>query len=203
MNEASIGTSSQRPYLVVDAPYELERWRPLVNWVLYIPHAIILYGLQILARVVFLIYWLMLIFTGKLHSGLFGMMVMYERYNARAGGFLLGWSQTYPPFEFTTDPADNNTYPAVRLQLPTVPQSVARSAAWNVLTAIPHYFMLMIYFIGAAVVAVIAWFAVLFTGTWPQGMRRFLVRVSNYQYRIWTFVTMVENEYPKFGLPAA
>ena len=66
-----------------------------------------------------------------------------------------------------------------------------------------HYFMLMIYFIGAAVVAVIAWFAVLFTGTWPQGMRRLLVRVSNYQYRIWSYVTMVDNTYPKFGLPSA
>jgi hypothetical protein len=62
MNETS--SNGQRSYLVVDAPYELERWRPLVNWVLYIPHAIILYGLQILARVVFFIYWLMLVFTG-------------------------------------------------------------------------------------------------------------------------------------------
>ncbi len=25
--------TSHEPYLVVDSPYELERWRPLVNWV--------------------------------------------------------------------------------------------------------------------------------------------------------------------------
>ncbi len=201
MNEM---TMSQRPsYLVVDSPYELPRWRPLVNWVLYIPHAIILYALQILARAVFLIYWLVLIFTGKLNSGLYSMMAMYERYNARATGFLVGWSQTYAPFEFTTDPSDNNSYPAVRLNLPAVPESVPRSAALNVLKAIPHFILLMIYFIGAAVVAIISWFAVLFTGVWPQGMRAFLVRVSNYQYRIWTYVTMVDNDYPKFGLPPA
>ena len=201
MNEM---TMSQRPsYLVVDSPYELPRWRPLVNWVLYIPHAIILYALQILARAVFLIYWLVLIFTGKLNSGLYSMMAMYERYNARATGFLVGWSQTYAPFEFTTDPSDNNSYPAVRLNLPAVPESIPRSAALNVLKAIPHYILLMIYFIGAAVVAIISWFAVLFTGVWPQGMRAFLVRVSNYQYRIWTYVTMVDNDYPKFGLPPA
>jgi len=60
-----------------------------------------------------------------------------------------------------------------------------------------------VYFIGAVVVAIIGWFAVLFTGKWPQGMRGFLVRVSNYYYRVWTYVTMVENKYPKFGLPAA
>jgi hypothetical protein len=34
-----------------------------VNWVLYIPHAIIINALQILARAVFLVYWLVLIFT--------------------------------------------------------------------------------------------------------------------------------------------
>ncbi len=198
-----IDIDSHQTYLVVDSPYELERWRPLVNWVLYIPHAVILYALQILARAVFLIYWLMLVFTGKLHPGLYGVMAMYERYNARAGGFLVGWSQTYPPFEFSTDPADNDNYPAVRLNLPVVPESVPRSAALNVFKAIPHYIVLMIYFIGAAVVAVIGWFAVLFTGAWPQGMRDFLVRVSNYQFRIWTYVTMVENVYPKFGPPSA
>lgn len=200
MNDVT--TDSDRRYLVVDSPHELARWRPLVNWVLYIPHAIILYALQILARVVFLVYWLMLVFTGKLHPGLYGVMAMYERYNARAGGFLIGYSETYPPFAFSTDTADDNAYPAVRLTLPAVPPSVPRSAALNVLKAIPHYVVLMVYFVGAAVVALIAWFAVLFTGAWPQGMRAFLVRVSNYQYRVWTYVTMVENDYPKFGPPS-
>jgi hypothetical protein len=201
VNQVSI--DSHQPYLVVDSPYELARWRPLVNWVLYIPHAIILYALQILARAVFCVYWLMLIFTGKLSPGLYGVMVMYERYNARASGFLVGWSEAYPPFEFaTTDTADNNSYPAVRLNLPAVPEAVPRSAALNVLKAIPHYIVLMIYLIGAAVVALIGWFAVLFTGAWPKGMRDFLVRVSNYQYRIWTYVTMVDNDYPRFGPPS-
>ena len=51
MNHESI--ESDRPYLVVDSPYELARWRPLVNWVLYIPHGIILYALQVLAQMVF------------------------------------------------------------------------------------------------------------------------------------------------------
>lgn len=201
MNDVT--TDSDRRYLVVDSPHELANWRPLVNWVLYIPHAIILYALQILARVVFLVYWLMLVFTGKLHPGLYGVMAMYERYNARAGGFLIGYSETYPLFAFSTDTADDNAYPAVRLTLPAVPPSVPRSAALNVLKAIPHYVVLMVYFVGAAVVALIAWFAVLFTGAWPQGMRAFLVRVSNYQYRVWTYVTMVENDYPKFGPPSA
>ena len=200
---SQVTIEGNQPYLVVDSPYEVARWRPLVHWLLYIPHAIILNALQVLSRVVFLVYWLMLIFTGKLHPGLYGVMVMYERYNARAGGFLIGYSQTYPPFDFSTNTTDNNAYPPVRLALPSVPEVVPRSAALNVIKAIPHYIVLMIYFIGAAVVAVIGWFAVLFTGAWPHGMRDFLVRVGNYYYRLWTYITMVDNEYPKFGLPSA
>lgn len=191
------------PYLVVDSPYDVARWRPLVNWVLYIPHGIILYALQILARMVFFIYWLMFLFTGKLHPGLYNVMVMYERYNARAGGYLVGFSELYPPFDFATTTADNGAYPAIRLNLPAVPESMPRSAALNILKAIPLYIVLMIYYIGAVVVAVLGWFAVLFTGAWPQGMRDFLVRVSNFHFRVWTYVTMVDNTYPPFGLPSA
>ena len=194
---------SPQPYLVVESPYELARWRPLVNWVLYIPHAVILYGLQILANAVFLVYWLMLIFTGTLNPSLFGVMAMYERYNTRATAFLLGYSETYPPFDFANTTADNDAYPPVRLSLPAVPESVPRSAALNVFKAIPHYFVLLFFFIGAAAVAIAGWFAVLFTGAWPSGMRAFLVRVSNYYYRVWTYVAMVDNDYPKFGLAAA
>ena len=200
---SQVTIEGNQPYLVVDSPYEVARWRPLVHWLLYIPHAIILNALQVLSRVVFLVYWLMLIFTGKLHPGLYGVMAMYERYNARAGGFLIGYSQTYPPFDFSTSTTDNNAYPPVRLALPSVPEVVPRSAALNVIKAIPHYIVLMVYFIGAVVVAVIGWFAVLFTGAWPHGMRDFLVRVGNYYYRLWTYITMVDNEYPKFGLPSA
>jgi hypothetical protein len=201
MNAVSI--RRDETYLTVDSPYELARWRPLVNWVLYIPHAIILNGLQILARAAFAVYWVMLVFTGKLHSGLYGVMAMHERYNVRAGGFLVGYCETYPPFDFNNNAVDNNSYPAVRLMLPPVPASVPRSAALNLFKAIPHYVVLMIYFIAAFAVAFIGWFAVLFTGAWPHGMRNFLVRVANYQYRVWAYVAMVENDYPKFGLPSA
>jgi hypothetical protein len=199
----ALTVEGRNPYLVVDSPYQLARWRPLVNWILYIPHCLILSALQTLARVVFFVYWLMLIFTGKLHPGLYGVMAMHERYNARAGGFLFGFSERYPPFDFNTATADNGAYSPIRLALPAVPDSVPRLAALNVLKAIPHYIVLVVYFVGAAFVALIGWFAVLFTGQWPASMRGFLVRVSNYYFRVWTYVTMVDNDYPKFGLPSA
>lgn len=191
-------------FLRIDSPYELARWRPLVNWVLVIPHSIIVGVLQVLASLLFFVYWLVLIFTGKLNPGLYGAMLMYERYSSRANGFLLGFSETYPPFDFNTGPADNGAYPPITLILPESPgESVPRTRAFNIFLAIPHYVVMMVYGIGAVAVALVGWFAVLFTGAWPSGMRDFLVRVGNYYYRIWTYVTMVADSYPKFNLPPA
>lgn len=189
-------------YLVVDSPYEIARWRPLVNWLLFIPHAIIQSALQTLARVAFVVYWLAFLFTGRLYSGLYDVMALHERYSSRATGFLIGYSQAYPPFDFNLGPTDNLAYPDVRLTLPALPEAVPRSAALNVLKAIPHYVVLILFAVAAVVVAVVGWFAVLFTGAWPRGMRDFLVRVANYYYRVYTYVAMVDNSYPAFGLPA-
>ena len=192
---------SDRDLVVVDSPYEIANWRPLAQWVLFIPHLAIMWVLRSAAGVVFVVYWLALLFTGRLQRGLYEFMCMYERYSTRATGFLLGYSEVYPPFDFEMGPTDNRLYPPMHLDLPPVPEGeVERKAAANIILAIPHYLVLVVFWIAAAVVAIIGWFAVLFTGRWPQGMRDFLVQVTNYHYRIWTYVAMVRTEYPRFGL---
>ncbi len=190
-------------YYVVDSPVEVARWRPFVHWLLFIPHAVILYGLRALACVVALMYWLVLVFTGRLDRNLFGVMALYERYNARATGFLLGFSEESPPFDFRMGGADNDAYSPITLNLPEPAETGSRRLALNVLLAIPHYVVLAVFAVAAIVAAVIAWFAVLFTGRWPQGLRTFLIRVNNYYYRVWLYATMVEPRYPEFGLPSS
>jgi hypothetical protein len=197
---ASHITSSDSEYLVVDSPYEVANWRPLVQWLLFIPHAILLNAMRTLAGVVFVIYWVMLLVTGRLHKGLYGVMVMHERYSQRATGFFVGWSEVYPPFDFDLGVRDNGAYPPIQLNLPEPPEETPRSAAFNFILAIPHYIVIGLIGIAAALVAIIGWFAVLFTGRWPEGMRDFLVRYANYYLRVWTYVAMVNTDYPRFGL---
>lgn len=191
---------SDSDYYVVDSPYEVANWRPLVHWLLFIPHGIILYAMRALAGVVFLIYWVAFLFTGRLNGGLYGVMAMYERYSERATSYLVGFSEIYPPFDFDLGGQDNGAYPPIRVELPDPPEHDSRMPALNFLLAIPHYIVFIFFGIAAAIVAVLGWFAVLFTGRWPEGMRDFLVRVTNYYLRVWTYVTMVTKEYPRFGL---
>jgi hypothetical protein len=186
--------------LVVDSPYEVANWRPLVHWLMYIPHHIINYVLTFAANVVGIVYWVTLIVTGRLHPGMYGFLAMQQRYQNRIVGFLVGYTEVYAPFDFNMGATDNGVYPPIRVNLPEPPESTPRTAALNFLLAIPHYIVFTIFAIGAVVVLIIGWFAVLFTGVWPAGMRDFLVRLGNYWLRIWVYVAMVETKYPKFGI---
>jgi hypothetical protein len=184
---------------VVDSPYGVARWRPLVHWAMHIPHHIVIQVLNLATGVVFVIYWLSLLATGRLDRSMYSFLVMVTRYEARAVGFLLGFSERYPPFDFDTGPGDNGVYPPVRLDVPAPPETTPRRAALNCVLAVPHYFAIVVYGLVAAVIMIIGWFAVLFTGAWPTRSRDYLVKLGNYYMRVWLYVTMVETRYPRFG----
>jgi hypothetical protein len=68
------------------------------------------------------------------------------------------------------------------------------------LLAIPHFFVLTFLGIGAAFVLFIAFFAVLFTGSWPRGMFDFVVGVQRWAVRVYAYVGLMTDEYPPFSL---
>ena len=50
--------------------------------------------------------------------------------------------------------------------------------------AIPHYFVLAFLIIGVVFVTIIAWFAILFTGSYPEGLFNFVVGVMRWGLRV-------------------
>ena len=53
---------------------------------------------------------------------------------------------------------------------------------------------------GTFVAFVIGFFAVLFTGRWPEGLRNFVVNVMRYQLRFETYLSLLVDAYPPFAL---
>src|ERR1700722_10210825 len=53
-----------------DAPMEVARWRVIGNYILAIPHLILLYVLGILAELVAIVGWFAILFTGALPPGI-------------------------------------------------------------------------------------------------------------------------------------
>jgi Domain of unknown function (DUF4389) len=82
-----------------DAKQDLNRWLPLVKWLLAIPHLIVLVFLGLAAIVCVIISWFAILFTGRYPRGLFDFAVGVLRWGNRvnAYAFLLVTDQ-YPPF---------------------------------------------------------------------------------------------------------
>jgi hypothetical protein len=82
-----------------DARNELNRWLPLVKWLLGIPHYIVLFFLSIAALVCVIIAWFAILFTGRYPRPLFDFVVGVLRWWLRvsAYAFVLA-TDRYPPF---------------------------------------------------------------------------------------------------------
>jgi hypothetical protein len=85
-----------------DAKQGLNRWLPLVKWLLAIPHYIVLFFLAIAAIVCVIIAWFAILFTGRYPRGLFDFVVGVMRWGNRvtAYAFVLVTDQ-YPPFRLS------------------------------------------------------------------------------------------------------
>ncbi len=82
-----------------DAREDLNRWLPVVKWLLAFPHYVVLFLLGIGALVAVIIAWFAILFTGHYPRGLFDYVVGVGRWALRvqAYAFLL-LTDTYPPF---------------------------------------------------------------------------------------------------------
>ena len=92
----------QSVHLEVDYPdveQDLNRWLPLVKWLLAIPHYIVLAVLGVIAVVVVVVAWFAILFTGRYPRALFDYVVGVGRWALRvqAYAFLLV-TDRYPPF---------------------------------------------------------------------------------------------------------
>jgi hypothetical protein len=85
-----------------DAREELNRWLPLVKWLLAIPHYIVLFFLVIAALCAIVFAWFAILFTGRYPQSLFDFVLGVFRWGNRvvAYAFVLV-TDRYPPFRLS------------------------------------------------------------------------------------------------------
>jgi Domain of unknown function (DUF4389) len=90
----------------LDFPYpdsrQLNRWLPLIKWLLAIPHYVVLFFLWIASLVAVILAWFAILFTGRYPHDLFRFVVGVLRWTNRvnAYAFVLVTDQ-YPPFRLS------------------------------------------------------------------------------------------------------
>jgi hypothetical protein len=98
----------------------------------------------------------------------------------------------YPPF-------GESAYPAsLEASYPDAPRDKL-SVALRILFVIPH--AIVLFFLGIAffIVTVIAWFAILFTGAYPESMHIFAVGCLRWSLRVESYLLLMRDEYPPFS----
>ena len=88
------------PYPDVNA--DLNRWMPLVKWVLAIPHYVALLVLDVGVVIATVMSWVAIILTGRHPRHLFDYTVGVMRWHNRVAGYAFTLvTDCYPPFRLT------------------------------------------------------------------------------------------------------
>jgi Domain of unknown function (DUF4389) len=178
----------------VEYPSQLNRWLPLVKWLLAIPQLLIVYALINVAYVIQIIAFFAILFTTKFPQSLFDFVVNIYRWQANVHAYTFLMRDEYPPFSW-----EPGQYPVVyEVVYPPELNRWLPLVKW--LLAFPHYVVLFFLGIAAFVVWVIALFAILFTEQYPRGMFDFVVGVLRWTYRVTAYVFFMRDEYPPFSL---
>ncbi len=97
------GQSVHLDFPFPDVPRDLNRWLPLVKWLLAIPHYIVLLFLFIAAIVTIFIAWFAILFTGRYPRGLFDFVEGVGRWANRVAAYaFLLVTDKYPPFRLSS-----------------------------------------------------------------------------------------------------
>lgn len=95
----------QAIHLELDYPeveQDLNRWLPLVKWLLAIPHYIVLAVLSIGAIFAVVLAWFAILLTGRYPRGLFDFVVAVGRWGLRVNAYaFLLVTDRYPPFSLS------------------------------------------------------------------------------------------------------
>ena len=191
----------------VDYPdRELNRWTTAFRLILAIPVLIVLAllaggpaGVHIAiigaSLLLFVPTLLLILFRQKYPRWWFDFALGLLRFDARVTSYLFLLRDEYPS-------VDEEQAVHVDVPYPDVTRDLNR---WLPLVkwflAIPHYVVLIFLNLAAFVVAIVAWFAILFTGRYPRGLFDFVVGVLRWQIRVAAYAFLLTTDrYPPFSL---
>lgn len=89
-------------YAYPDAARDLNRWLPLVKWLLVIPHFVVLVFLWVAGLVTVVLAWFAILFTGRYPRGMFGFVEGVLRWSQRVAAYAFVLvTDKYPPFRLS------------------------------------------------------------------------------------------------------
>ncbi len=139
--------------------------------------------------------WFAVVFTGKQPRGLWDFALYYMRWRANVLAYAGLLRDEYPPFG-----PGAGAYP-VSFSAGDFPETRDRwSVGLRLIFVIPHLIVLIFLSIAWLVTAIIAWFAILFTGNYPQSLYDFATGYMRWTVRVQAYLLLMRDEYPPFSM---
>jgi hypothetical protein len=177
----------------ISYPAELNRWLPLIKWLLAFPHYVALFFVAIGAFFVLIFGFFAVLFTGRWPRGAFDYLVGTMRWAYRLAVYLHLMTDAYPPFSLADDPG----YP-VRLRV-EYPEHIAN---WRPLVhwllAIPYLVVAGALYWLTGVLTILAFFTVLFTKRVPRELFELMIPGLRWNIRGSSYAYFMTERYPPF-----
>ena len=137
--------------------------------------------------------WFTIVIAGTHIVGIRQFCSFYLRWRTRAGAYLMLLEDAYPPFGDAPYPTE------VEIRDPVGPRK-RLTVAFRLILVIPHFLILFFLFVAWCLTTILAWFSILFTGSYPAGMFEFSSGVLRWMVRVEAYLMLLVDDYPPFAL---
>ena len=163
-----------------------------------LPHVFLLAIFSIWSQIITFIAFWSILFTGRYPQSFFDFNVGMQRWNLRLNARWYNLSDGYPSFGV------NGTDDATSLEIP-YPETLSRGLLLVkvffgfLYVIIPHVFILYFRILWGSILGFIAFWSILFTGTYPRSFFDFNVGTLRWTTRVNLYMNLMTDDYPPFS----
>jgi len=163
-----------------------------------IPHLVVMMVMGIYTQILSMIAWWVILFTGKYPMSWFEAQVNMLKWSIRLYARLWNLSDGYPAIGLNgTD--DKTSFEVEYPETLSRGLLLLRTFFGIFYVIIPHGFVLYLRIIASQIIMTIAWWVVLFTGSYPESMHEFNVGTVRYMIRLSLYLSYMTDKYPPFS----
>ncbi|HET9454431.1 MAG TPA: DUF4389 domain-containing protein [Gemmatimonadaceae bacterium] len=137
--------------------------------------------------------WFAIVFGAAFPRQLWHLAARYMDWRVRVAAYVALLRDEYPPF-------GEGPYATSLLLEPPPAERNRLTVAFRLILALPHIAVVWVLGWAWMMTTIVAWFAILFTGRFPEALYEFGVGVLRWSTRVEVYLLLLRDEYPPFSL---
>jgi hypothetical protein len=184
-------------HIVLEDDLRRSRLTVFFRILLVLPHFVWLYIWGIAATIAALVNWIATLVRGTSPGALHRFLAAYLRYQTHVYAYLYLIGNPFPGFA-----GKEGSYP-IDLRIAPPERQNRWTVLFRIVLVVPALFVAYVYGLLLSVTAVLGWFAALFTGKMPRGLRDAAALALRYRAQTTGYLYFVTGRYPYSGPTAA